>query len=400
MRCRRHGSSTRLPSVKLDLGTYVITRPRADGTTRVLFEVPPRLRPRGWLPTIPLPRAGPWTGDLADASEVAAIQADAKSLYAELQAARGIKTADPNDRSLERLKDLWLASDAVAPKRPRTREDYAWKAGEILATYRALPKPYSIVTMDGEEARRFLAVYDDRPSLRWSVRKVFRLMMKHAIRLKWRADNPFDGIEMSQPEASVGIWEQEDVDLAVWACGLAGQHGIAAVILTEWEIGQRLTDAILFRSTGAGANAAEYSAAEGVFRFWQSKTASYVTIPVSERLRAVLAAIRVEGSLYLYHDASTGLPFPDVGRLGHLFGDIRDALILPAGGRHLRLRHLRHSCVVQLARAGCTVPEIASITGHSLATVESILSRYLPRDNVVAWNAQKKRGLITAGLGQ
>jgi hypothetical protein len=50
--------------------------------------------------------------------------------------------------------------------------------------------------------------------------------------------------------------------------------------------------------------------------------------------------------------------------------------------------------VVQLARAGCTVPEIASITGHSIASVEQILQRYLPRDSTVARNAQVKRGLI------
>lgn len=56
---------------------------------------------------------------------------------------------------------------------------------------------------------------------------------------------------------------------------------------------------------------------------------------------------------------------------------------------------LRHSCVVQLARAGCTVPEIAAITGHTLSSVEKILSHYLPRDSQVARNAQIKRGLIT-----
>lgn len=64
------------------------------------------------------------------------------------------------------------------------------------------------------------------------------------------------------------------------------------------------------------------------------------------------------------------------------------------GARDLKLKWLRHSCVVQLARAGCTVPEIASITGHSISSVEQILQRYLPRDSRVAENAQRKRGLL------
>jgi integrase len=65
-----------------------------------------------------------------------------------------------------------------------------------------------------------------------------------------------------------------------------------------------------------------------------------------------------------------------------------------AKGRSLTLRALHHGCVVQLARAGCTIPEIAAITGHSPASVAQILAVYLPRDNQVAWNAQVNRGLI------
>jgi integrase len=61
-------------------------------------------------------------------------------------------------------------------------------------------------------------------------------------------------------------------------------------------------------------------------------------------------------------------------------------------------RQLRHTAIVQLARAGCsgppssplTVPEIASITGHSIKTVTQILEHYLPRDSVAAQNAIAK----------
>lgn len=34
--------------------------------------------------------------------------------------------------------------------------------------------------------------------------------------------------------------------------------------------------------------------------------------------------------------------------------------------------------------------------GHTIGSVEHILSTYLPRDNEVAWNAQVRRGLILA----
>ncbi len=40
--------------------------------------------------------------------------------------------------------------------------------------------------------------------------------------------------------------------------------------------------------------------------------------------------------------------------------------------------------MVNLARAGATVPEIAAITGHSIDRTQSILEVYLPRDTHMA----------------
>jgi len=58
------------------------------------------------------------------------------------------------------------------------------------------------------------------------------------------------------------------------------------------------------------------------------------------------------------------------------FNIIRDK----AGLDHLQARDLRRTAVVNLARAGCTIPEIASCTGHSLQNAQRILEHYLPRD--------------------
>lgn len=71
---------------------YVVVRPRADGTWRVLFEVPARIRPLGWPATRPLPVWGR-TGQL-EAEEVAAIRADAAKMLADLQGARSTACQD------------------------------------------------------------------------------------------------------------------------------------------------------------------------------------------------------------------------------------------------------------------------------------------------------------------
>lgn len=443
-----------MPSVQQELGKYVSVRVRKDGTARVLFEVPARLRPSHWPSTRPLPIEDR-RGDLTDAAEVARIQADAKRLYAELMAARtGVPKVDPDARTFTTLIEAWKSSQAWKDNKPRTNKGYEECLREIKAWETANnPDPTHLTVPDFEA---FIGIYDDRPTTRYHVRKVARMVMQQAVRLKWRTDNPVDEVKVAMPKSRVTIWEQADIDTYVWAALAAGNPDLAAIILTEWEIGQRLTDIVLFR------RGAEYLPKEGVFSFEQSKTQQPVAIPVSDRLRAILAMIERPGSLYLFHDTTaarstasrvldllfegqrTGTipsaiqmgktlgvsdvsvgkamrklrvqgcvatvngelvlkrpnwddgakPFASVERLSHVFGDIRTRFVLPAGGRHLVLRAIRHSCVVQLARHGAEVPEIVSVTGHSLSSANEILKVYMPRDSKVAMNAQRKRGLV------
>lgn len=51
---------------------------------------------------------------------------------------------------------------------------------------------------------------------------------------------------------------------------------------------------------------------------------------------------------------------------------------------------LRDSAVTWLARAECTIPEIASITGHTLGSIYEILKHYLQIDGTLADNAIRK----------
>lgn len=369
-----------MPSVRLELGKYVTLRPRKDGTYRVLMEVPARLRPSGWSAQITLPIEGRRTGDLTNADEVARIQKDAAELYRSLQQLRlGREATEASKKDLPRLVREWEASQFFKAKKPRTQKGYAYHASLVLDWSEAAGhKPVASLTRGAIEA--FLTLYDDRPTTRRHVKIVLKMLLDHAVALGWRADNPAEKIKVAAPESEVTIWELEDVRREAWACAEAGQPSIAALIFTQWEIGQRMTDARMFRRGG------EYRPEDGAFRFYQSKTKSYVTIPVSQDLSAMLAAVAQPDSLYLFTDKTTGKPWAEQ-RLGHVFADIRKR-------GDLQLRALRHSCVVQLARSECTVPEIASITGHSPFSVEQILAKYLPRDNEVAWNAQKKRGII------
>jgi integrase len=64
---------------------------------------------------------------------------------------------------------------------------------------------------------------------------------------------------------------------------------------------------------------------------------------------------------------------------------------IAAGIKNLTFHDLRGTAVTRLAQAGCTVPEIATISGHSLKDVASILdSHYLHRDQSMAQSAIRK----------
>ena len=61
-----------------------------------------------------------------------------------------------------------------------------------------------------------------------------------------------------------------------------------------------------------------------------------------------------------------------------------DIIRRKAGLDHLQARDLRRTAVVNMARAGATVPEIAANTGHSIHRTQYILENYLPRDAQMA----------------
>jgi ribosomal protein L24E len=388
---------TPMPSVKLELGRYVTTRRRSDGTHRVFFQVPARLRPSDWLPLIPLPIAGDRRGDLTDAAEVGRIQADAKMLYERLQTRRRGEPTHAPRRSLETLVREYQKSAAWKALRPISQKSYTTYINHMLVWSRtctpAHPDPTHLTRSDIEG---FLSLFDDKPVTRKHTRKVLRLVMDQAVALGWRETNPCDGIRLPKAAKSKAlIWEQADVDVYVAAAKAPGHYtehrlSIALIILLEWEIGQRLTDVRAFRP------GAEYDSDAGVFRFYQSKTDSYVTVPISSSLKELLNEA-VKGKLFLFTNEKSNKAYTSE-RLSKTFAWVRKAAV-KRGARPLLLRWLRHSCVVQLARASCTIPEIAAITGHSHASVSKILDVYLPRDNQVAWNAQEKRGLVARAGG-
>jgi integrase len=109
-----------------------------------------------------------------------------------------------------------------------------------------------------------------------------------------------------------------------------------------------------------------------------------MVIPVGAPLKAALDATRKQSPLILLN--SRGQPWS-----GHAFQAAFGTAARKAGIAGLTFHDLRGSAITRLALAGCSEPEIATLSGHSLRDVRSVLEKfYLHRDPKLAESAIRK----------
>jgi integrase len=128
-----------------------------------------------------------------------------------------------------------------------------------------------------------------------------------------------------------------------------------------------------------------WSAYDGThIRLKQSKTGARVVLPVGAPLKAALDAATKHGPLILTN--SLRRPWTS-----HGFQASWRIAARKAGIVGITFHDLRGTAVTRLAIAGCTGAEIATITGHSLRDVHSILdAHYLSRDPALGKSAITK----------
>jgi integrase len=124
--------------------------------------------------------------------------------------------------------------------------------------------------------------------------------------------------------------------------------------------------------------------ATGAIRLRQSKTGMRVIIPVGAPLKTALDAAAKRSTIILAN--SDGKPWTPDG-----FRASWGKACKRAGISGVTFNDLRGTAVTRLALAECTEAEIATITGHSLRDVRSILdAHYLKRDTALGVSAVTK----------
>lgn len=128
-----------------------------------------------------------------------------------------------------------------------------------------------------------------------------------------------------------------------------------------------------------------WSAYDGDFvKVRQGKTGAYVRIPVTGTLKAIMDnATRTTTTVCANSRGRSWTP----SGFDSSFGKERTRL----GITGVTFNDLRGTAVTKLAAAGCTIPEIASYTGHSLDDINQLLdAHYLGGRAALAESASKK----------
>lgn len=141
---------------------------------------------------------------------------------------------------------------------------------------------------------------------------------------------------------------------------------------------------------------------KGRVRFIQNKTGARVMVPAVPQLLARLSAIRERRAGAIGSNSVPQIVFNPRTKAAfksddfrHRFSALRAraAKACPSLTTFLFM-DLRDTGVTRLALAGCTVPEIAAISGHSMETIHAIMKHYLELneahadaaiDKLIAW---------------
>lgn len=192
------------------------------------------------------------------------------------------------------------------------------------------------------------------------------------------ASNPCErGGRLYRSDRREAVWGEADIARFLEH---APEHMAHALILAIWT-GQRQGD--LLRLT--------WSAYDGThLSIRQSKTGARVHIPVTVELRTLLDRLRRAADESAEAVAAVTVLTNSRGRpwTADGFKTTWGRSATKAGIEGLTFHDLRGSAVVRLARAGCSIPEIAAITGHSPQHAAAILNaHYLSPDQHLAESA-------------
>jgi integrase len=286
----------------------------------------------------------------------------------------------PTPGVLSAVLQAYLSSEAFRGLMARTKADYRKQITLIERKFGTFP----LAALTNRRARGIFRAWRDRIAVASPRQADYAWSVLGRV-LSWGLDGGL--VDANRCERGGRLYHASRAD-KIWTdddeanfLRRAPAHLHLPLLLGLWT-GQRQGDLLRL----------SWSAYDGThIRLRQSKGGIRVVIPVGATLRAALAsAARTKsGPLVLVNSADR--PWTADG-----FRVSWRKACAKAGVVGVTYHDLRGTAVTRLALSGCTEAEIASITGHSLRDVRSILdASYLHRDPALAESAIRKLEMRT-----
>ena len=282
----------------------------------------------------------------------------------------------PKADFLQSILQRYQAASEFTDLAERTRRDYALQIKLIEKRFGDFP----LAALTDRRARGIFREWRDQLAVA-SRRQADYAWSVLARVLSWGLDrglvsaNPCEkGGRLYRGSRADKVWTADDQSAFL---ARAPVHMHLPLLLALWT-GQRQGDLLRL----------PWTAYDGMhIRLKQSKTQRRVTVPVGEPLKRALDAARgARAPAVTILVTSEGKPWTADG-----FRSSWRKACAKAGVVGVTFHDLRGTAVTRLALHGCTEPEIATFTGHTLSDVRSILeSHYLHRDPALAESALRK----------
>lgn len=311
-----------------------------------------------WLPSTQLRALGWAPQRLGDDSAAAAVEAEA--INARLDEWSRSKGPEAVRLAARRGTIAWLiaeyrGSDFWRELAQRTRRDYERHLDAIAAWCGDLPI--------GALSARVIYAYRQKLATLNTPRQsnyrlqVLRLLLQHGVRCGELEHNPAAKFRSFHLERREQVWSDEEIDRFLH---VADTPIRLAMQLAVWT-GQRQGDVLRMQWAWIDGDWLELR---------QGKTKKRLSIPIAKPLAEILKAAPRRGLVIVA--SSTGRPYRE-DHFRHRWLDTAKR----AGIAGKTFLDVRRTAVCRLAEAGCTVPEIAAITGHSVEDTARIIDTYL-----------------------
>jgi integrase len=229
--------------------------------------------------------------------------------------------------------------------------------------------------MRREHIVRLMAARAAKPDSANGLRKVLRAMMAHAVEIEMRKDDPTRDVKPIKVKTDgFHSWTEAEIEQFEAKHPIGSKARLAFSLLLY--SGQRRSDVVTM---------GRQHIRDGVIHVRQQKTRAELDIPIMPELLAVIADTPKDNLTFLV--TQFGKPFTAAG-----FGNWFRERCNEAGLPHCSAHGLRKAASRRLAEFGCTIHEVAAITGHASLREVQRYTKGADQKRLAASAMQKMKG--------